>query len=279
MNLARKLIEMDRKSPKRILVVGDVMTDVYIYGRVEDTCQEGCPKFIEENRVSVPGGAANAAESLKHWRSKVMRGPLDLRVNLLSIKTRFMTGGRCILRHDRDQTIHEVDRRSIHAEALSYLHIASDAILLSDYDKGVLTPEFIMAVADICRSKGKPCVADCKRAPEVYAGCILKGNGHYWGSYPLNRNSITTYGPLLPHDCHGPIGEPLPPVECVNHVGAGDCFAAHLTLAIVHGFTLKEAAAVAHSAGRVYVQHPHNRPPRPEEIAADMDLAAQPARC
>lgn len=58
-------------------------------------------------------------------------------------------------------------------------------------------------------------------------------------------------------------------VNCVSHVGAGDCFAAHLVLALAHGFSLEDAAAIAHSAGRVYVQHEHNRPPMPEEIAED----------
>jgi sugar/nucleoside kinase (ribokinase family) len=56
----------------------------------------------------------------------------------------------------------------------------------------------------------------------------------------------------------------------VNHVGAGDCFAAHLTLALAYGFSLKEAAGLAHSAGRVYVQSFHNHPPFPTDIAADM---------
>ena len=61
-------------------------------------------------------------------------------------------------------------------------------------------------------------------------------------------------------------------VRVVSHVGAGDCFGAHIVLALAHGFSLREAAALAHSAGRVYVQFPHNRAPRPEEIAADLVL-------
>lgn len=60
------------------------------------------------------------------------------------------------------------------------------------------------------------------------------------------------------------------PVKIVSHVGAGDCFAAHLALALAYGFSLKEAAVLAHSAGRVYVQSLHNIPPHPAEILADM---------
>jgi D-beta-D-heptose 7-phosphate kinase/D-beta-D-heptose 1-phosphate adenosyltransferase len=58
-----------------------------------------------------------------------------------------------------------------------------------------------------------------------------------------------------------------------SHVGAGDCFAAHLVLALAHGLSLEEAAMIAHSAGRIYVQHPHGRPPWPHEIKKDLDPA------
>ena len=62
-------------------------------------------------------------------------------------------------------------------------------------------------------------------------------------------------------------------VEVKNHVGAGDCFAAHLILGLAYGLSLEDAATVAHSAGRVYVQFPHNRPPLPSEIVADFATA------
>ncbi len=129
----------------------------------------------------------------------------------------------------------------------------------------------------MCRDLQIPCVADCKREPEVYDGCVLKCNGDYQDKYceliPF-ENMVITHGEKNPAVWSGPvpygIGQPLPSVRCVNHVGAGDCFAAHLTLALTCGFSLKDAAALAHSAGRVYVQYPHNRPPQPDEIAADL---------
>jgi len=61
------------------------------------------------------------------------------------------------------------------------------------------------------------------------------------------------------------------PQHCVNHVGAGDCFGAWLTLGLAHGLRLQEAARLAHAAGRVYVRHPHNRPPWPHEIRKELD--------
>ena len=72
---------------------------------------------------------------------------------------------------------------------------------------------------------------------------------------------------------HIPDSGGLTSVKCVNHVGAGDCFSAHLVLALAYGFTLEDAAVIAHSAGRVYVQHQHSRPPLPQEVREDMASA------
>ena len=268
MNLAERLIEADRASPKRILVIGDGMTDVYVQGRME-RCQDGCPKFIEEGEVYVSGGAANAAHSISCWWSEATfygqhPGP---------VKTRFVIDGKYVFRHD-DESDNGFDLDTIRKWALRALKQGQPhAVLLSDYDKGMLTPEFIGEVATLCRKQDIPCVADTKRPPEVYAGAILKGNMDWCKR--CGWCDVVTRGASAPMVReHGgsfhTVGGNLPDVPCKNHVGAGDCFAAHLVLALAHGYSLRDAAAVAHSAGRVYVQSPHNRPPRPEEIAADL---------
>ena len=271
MNLARTLINLDKASPKQILVVGDAMVDVYVQGRVEETCQEGCPKFIEEDRFTAPGGAANASRSLSQWKTKVVfpdTYPLVSRPT----KTRFMVGDRCIFRYDIDKTEFSVDTRRIQLETMHYLPDSS-AVLISDYDKRTLTPEFIREIATTCKQFAIPCVADCKRLPSVYDGCILKGNVEWSNRHKPNMmtpSMVITNGWDGPTVSSRTVITNRSRVPCVNHVGAGDCFAAHLALALAHGFSLAHAAAIAHSAGRVYVQHRHNRPPKPEEIAADM---------
>jgi sugar/nucleoside kinase (ribokinase family) len=146
--------------------------------------------------------------------------------------------------------------------------------LISDYNKGFLTKEFICEIVNICRKRNVPCVADAKREPEVYTGCILKGNAEWAHTTKINllhENLVLTYGKNPPTVNAKAVGIGSEPVECINHVGAGDCFAAHLTLALAYGFSLEEAAALAHSAGRVYVQHPHNRAPWPKEVAEDLE--------
>jgi bifunctional ADP-heptose synthase (sugar kinase/adenylyltransferase) len=282
MNLVEQLIDMDRAGPKHIMVVGDGMTDIYIHGQLKDTCQEGCPKFVEKSRVVVPGGAANAARTLENWNAQV-----SCYSQCIAYKARMMVGNRCVFRVDDDtgqgQTTNAELRRKEVMNALKWAR-SPDAVLLSDYDKGMLSPEFIREVAGLCDEADIPCVADCKREPEVYDGCIFKCNEDYTYRYSKwwercysfvqtfsgKQQPVCRAGGYDPQEVCGNL---LPPVECVNHVGAGDCFGAHLALALAYGFSLKEAAAVAHSAGRVYVQHPHNRPPHPKEIAEDMSSA------
>ncbi len=275
MNLAQNLIKADKKSPKNILIVGDAMVDVYIHGKTYGTCQESCMKFVEESRYVVPGGAANAARSLSYWMVRIIFPPN--RLSSTPTKTRFMVGDRCVFRHDNDRVdTYNID--SVRAESLVYAQNA-DAVLLSDYDKGILTPEFIKDIVEICKKANIPCVVDCKRPPELYEGCILKGNVEWLNRYKPN---MMTPQVVITNGWDGPtvsgrmVSINQSRVHCINHVGAGDCFAAHLALALAYGFDLFNAAAIAHSAGRVYVQYRHNRPPRPEEIAADMDECLNP---
>jgi D-beta-D-heptose 7-phosphate kinase/D-beta-D-heptose 1-phosphate adenosyltransferase len=123
-------------------------------------------------------------------------------------------------------------------------------------------------------------VADAKRPPSVYQGAILKCNQGYLQRYSyFDGDSIVTRGYVSPVVWNGRACNSLVTASresqavCVNHVGAGDCFAAHMTLALAHGLPLEDAAVIAHSAGRVYVQHHHGRPPFPFEIRKDIDLA------
>jgi len=177
--------------------------------------------------------------------------------------------GKIVFRVDEERRLPPMDAKSV----LAY---SPDAILISDYDKGSLSEETIAAIIDECRRRKIPVVSDAKRRPQVYAGSVLKCNADYESRF-LGRGAkfafgaVVTRGPEAP-TVNGELVYAAPSrTPCRNHVGAGDCFAAHLTLALAHGFSLVEAAAIAHSAGRVYVQHEHNRAPWPHEVRRDFD--------
>lgn len=280
MNLAERLYNEVRRQSKDIVIIGDGMIDVWVHGQLAE-CQDDCSKFIEHYRHHTAGGAANAAKCLIHWT--INYALYTHPENFQPVKTRFVDrDGKIIFRHDDEtQLLSVIDYAYIRRNALTHIKYNRCAgVLLSDYDKRVLTPSFLKEVSKLCAENGIPCVADCKRSPEIYEGCILKGNNDYWDKHSIvdGATLVRTRGDCPPILIHtgGFTRYDLLPVKCINHVGAGDCFATFLALALAYGFSLQEAAAVAHSAGRVYVQYPHNRPPRPEEVIEDMNSASPP---
>lgn len=270
---ASDLVARMSEHVKIIYIIGDCMVDHWIHGKVQE-CQDGCMKLVEERNLSSDGGAANARISLAEWRN------VDARLHGQTYehwpeKCRFIDqDGMVRFRWDKEylppDEVYSMER------SRALMLKGADAVLLSDYDKGFLSPEFIRRVVEACKKRKIPCVADCKREPDLYEGCILKCNLDWFerrrGMY--HGHPVVTRGPFPPV-VMGKMDPDyaLPSVKCVNHIGAGDCFAAHLTLALACGLTLQEAATVAHSAGRVYVQYPHSRPPLPQEIAADLATA------
>ena len=264
-NLVERLFSCIREKRRQVVVIGDVMVDRWIDGRMEQ-CQDGCPKFVQEKVTDTPGGAANAERCLSGWG--VATSLYGYALNDCPIKYRYVEDSRIVFRADDDgEATRSSGYKWAHQLGLEMVGHAG-AVLLSDYDKGFLTPEFIREIARICMERCIPCIADVKRESSIYQGCILKANSDWYIRY--GHADVVTRGkdsPLLDELIQVRY---LPTVRCVNHVGAGDCFAAHLTLALAYGFSLDESAVLAHSAGRVYVQSPYNRPPLPAEIAEDL---------
>lgn len=306
------LIDLDRQTKKKILVIGDAMRDEYVHG-VAEPSQDGCFKFTQQSCHVVPGGAANAARQLTHWHAEshlasVISFPADsihcvrtdgynddlcLKEGLPAIKRRFISEGRIVWRHDcyHKTIIIQPPVERHHKIVLQSLKAGDfDAVLISDYTKGFLTENFIRDIIDFCRYEKIPVVADAKQRPGVYQGAIIKGNCAYDTENRLalaaHQDVVMTDGSVSPwvwykaesRNRNTSVGQRRP-VACVNHVGAGDCFAAHLVLALAHGLSLIEAATFAHSAGRVYVQHKHSRPPWPHEIQRDLDPVGGKCLC
>jgi bifunctional ADP-heptose synthase (sugar kinase/adenylyltransferase) len=276
-NAVAKLIELDNATKKNILVIGDVMSDRWVYG-ITSGCQEECDKFVQTSAIVLPGGAALAAEQFRHWNVCPSLNA-NYPIIYVSRKVRYVNQlGHIVFRIDEDAKVEGSPAWDItRAHILTMLEPAWDAVLISDYDKGLLTPDFIYNVIHRCNMNGIPVVVDAKQPPEVYKGAILKCNCKYWNMHrgvSKGMTAVITSGASNPHILMDgkwiANHNKLPEVKCVNFVGAGDCFAAHLVLGLAHGFTLEESTIVAHSAGRVYVQHGPGQPPHPSEIAADL---------
>ncbi len=270
---------------KKILVIGDGLVDVNIVGKFAD-CQDGCPKFVEESGVTCRGGANNAAHSLEFSGAAVISDTV-----ITQTKTRFLVDGKIVWRHD--DPLREFDFTNARRMAMNHV-MGAGAVYLADYAKGFFDDGFMEAVIAACRERGIPVVCDPKRDPECGRGAVLKCNAAFLEEYGddyckkmgddyglvvtnggkvpdvyLTGNTTRGFRSTTEASALGWQFQPAPPP--VNHVGAGDCFGAWLTLGLAHGLELSETARLAHAAGRVYVQHLHNRPPRWHEIMKELD--------
>jgi D-beta-D-heptose 7-phosphate kinase / D-beta-D-heptose 1-phosphate adenosyltransferase len=173
----------------RVLVLGDVMLDRFIYGSVERISPEApIPVVNVERLVDMPGGAANVARNIAALGARVtLLGVVgmdiaaqDLKKQLASspsidarlvddpsrptsMKTRYVADGQQVMRADRESRV--ALPASIERTLLDEFSLAlreTGAIVLSDYAKGVLSDSVTRAAIDIARRAGKTIIVDPK---------------------------------------------------------------------------------------------------------------------
>ena len=166
---------------RRVVVIGDVVADEFVYGRVARVSREAPVLILEYDSTEiVPGGAGNAANNVAALvamvgRDDPARRVLDalhrrvdpthlVRVNgtPTPIKTRILAGGV----HSAKQQVVRIDRavrrtsdaRSRQAFERAVLKAigGADAVLLSDYGSGVVTPALARKVRAELKRVGAP---------------------------------------------------------------------------------------------------------------------------
>jgi len=188
----------------RLLVVGDLILDRYIWGDAERISQEApVPLLRADTREHRLGGASSVATMLATLGAEVRliggvgRDPEAGHVRLLldnlginhddvvalddrptTLKERYI--GRAQDRHPQQMIRVDYETRdplpsAVEAELIGRLPRAvagADLVLISDYDKGVCTPRLLRALIDLCRERGVPVVADPIRGSDYarYAG-------------------------------------------------------------------------------------------------------------
>lgn len=167
---------------QHILVLGDLMIDAYLIGKVDRISPEAPVPVVSVNkRDHRLGGAANVALNLKALGTKVSLAGvvgndengkrfkelleenqiLDEGVMIDSsrpttIKTRVMSGHQQILRVD-EETTNDIDdsiQERLFNTICSTIDSGLSAIIFEDYNKGVLTAELIERVINYASSKG-----------------------------------------------------------------------------------------------------------------------------
>src|SRR5438552_16635677 len=166
---------------QRILVVGDVMLDQFLWGSVSRISPEAPVPVVDFERESfMPGGAANVARNLtalngsadllgvigRDEGGKKIAGLLDeqrVRCDGLlqhfdrttSIKTRIIAHQQQVVRIDREtrDDLDEMASRRL-LEIVATKLPPADAVIVGDYGKGVVTQGLLEAIKKLCRARG-----------------------------------------------------------------------------------------------------------------------------
>lgn len=290
----------------RVLCVGDVMLDRFVQGTVRRISPESpVPIILLSGTDDVPGGAANVGRNVSALGGRCVlvgcvgadRCADELR-ELLSTcgridpkliaeagrptieKTRYVAQGQHLLRADREEPgeVLAVTAQAI-IDRVGAEIARADALVLSDYAKGVLTDGVIAGCIAHARAAGVPVVVDPKSARLArYAGAsVVTPNAGETalatGIEPVDDDAAEQAGRialaasgieaiLLTRAERGMSlvreGEPVVHIpasarDVFDVVGAGDTVVATLALCLGAGMALEQAARIANAAGGVVV--------------------------
>ena len=187
MDLKRLRQILDRAAGKRILVIGDLMLDEFVWGKVGRISPEAPVPVVEVTGESFfPGGAANVARNLRELvdrvsvigltgkdrsgqqlRELLAERTIDISDSLEDEKFPTIVKTRIIARH---QQVVRVDREKVaspSAKQVAKVVTAVgkrlgeiDAIIFEDYGKGFLTRELVSQIARQARAAKKIVTAD-----------------------------------------------------------------------------------------------------------------------
>jgi len=187
MNLKRLQQILERAPSKRILVIGDLMLDEFVWGKVGRISPEAPVPVVEVTGESFyPGGAANVARNLREFINHVSviglvgkdRSGLQLRELLTGqkidiadvvdddkfptiVKTRIIARHQQVVRVDREQILGPSPEQIARVVAAVEDKLSDiDAIVFEDYGKGFVAGQLVSQIAQAARTAGKILAAD-----------------------------------------------------------------------------------------------------------------------
>jgi D-beta-D-heptose 7-phosphate kinase/D-beta-D-heptose 1-phosphate adenosyltransferase len=238
----------------KVLVIGDVIIDKYIYGTSERLSPEApVPIVKHKTTFERSGGAGNLYENLKSLGVDVEL--LDLS-NPKCIKTRVFCDGHYITRIDDDHHTDGVESL-IAIESVDFSQYTY--VVLSDYNKGVLdrSKEIIAHINHF----GCKVIVDPKKSATYYEGAwLVKPNMHEnakygFSSWPTNWIVTDSKGPVRAR-IDGAMYSVQPEQVEVNDVtGAGDCFLAAFVYGLTKNYTYTKCLTIAAKGATHSVKH------------------------
>jgi len=302
-----RLTQVTREfSGKRVAIVGDLMVDRYYWGSVTRVSPEAPVPVVDVTSESVRlGGAANVANNVQSLGGDALIVGLagddhvgDILSHLIkqqgldsagivvdagrrtTVKTRVIANDQHVVRIDYETKApcKELAERRI-IEVIRERIENLDAVILEDYNKGVMTRNVIAQVIGIAREHGKSVLVDPKfenffeyknvtlfkpnrrETEEVLGGRIRTPEDlHAAGKRMLQElkaeNVLLTRGEegMSLFESDGSVTHLKTTARHVKDVsGAGDTVIATLAMALAAGAAMREAAILANEAGGVVV--------------------------
>jgi len=303
---------IDSFSNVRVLVIGDIMLDRFVYGKVERISPEApVPVFKFNHEKEMLGGAGNVAANLVALGCKttflgiVGKDVYGRRLSKLLaksganshllklhnyptiVKTRLIAGNNHLLRADEEEILPIIDDLLPKFERILRQAIKmADIILVSDYNKGLLTPITTPIIIKICNELNKKIIIDPKGSDySKYVGAtlvkpnlkefseatgkkysptspmflkeVMLGAEYLFSKYHIKNLIITLseYGMLhiSSDDCRNIQHIPTEAKEVFDVSGAGDTALATLGAALGCGTPYKEAMKLANIASGIVV--------------------------
>ncbi len=304
-----RLLDLVEAFPRQtVVVLGDFVADEFVFGEIARVSREA-PVLILRHRQSelVPGGGANAANNLADLGARVLpvgivgddaagealvnyfrhkrvdtSGIIRLRGWTTTTKTRFLAGWT----HSTRQQVLRVDRepaglvpggvRAQLARNARRLARRSDAVLVSDYGLGVVTPQLVrqlprklitldsryalLSFRNLRVAAATPNESELEALYHTRIGNDRAKLDHL-GAQTLRKLGLRALvatrgrdGMVVFERGHAPAAIPVFGTDQVADVtGAGDTVIAVFTVALAAGATFYEAARLANYAGGIVV--------------------------
>ncbi len=300
------LLDALKSAPaKHVLVVGDLMVDQFVWGEVSRISPEAPVPVVEvQNETLLLGGAANVANNLQDLGAQVtlcgvlgrdemgqtfqelakLRG-IDCQAVVLDgrptiLKTRIIARGQQVVRVDR-----EGERSLDPSHGMALLEVAekaameADAVVVSDYAKGVVSRPLMQLLALVAEKRGIPLFLDPKpsnlglyrgisvvtpneKEAEAMAGTTFSSGASIEEIAEKISEATLAEGVLITRGKHGMVlwrkdkgmfSIPTMAREVFDVTGAGDTVIATLTLGVALGLELPEASYLANVAAGIVV--------------------------
>lgn len=288
----------------RVLVVGDLMIDRYVWGAVERISPEAPVPIVRSSQSTErPGGAANVAMNIAglggqatligfcgedpdgdRLESALRESGIDPRIvraagHVTTSKLRILSGKQQMLRLDSERTDAYSDAAfTALIDKVEEAINSADAVVLSDYAKGVLSEEVCRRVIDAGRRKKIPVLVDpkhkdlsrysrattiCPNISELSLATSV-GSGDLDGLLQAGQNLVPTLGidyltATLSEKGIAILGPgvkfiaPAVARQVFDVSGAGDTVIATLALSLATGLEIEPAVGLANIAAGIVV--------------------------